>query len=226
MRILVVEDDQKFSYFLKAGLENDGHKVDVAYDSVAGERSIIAGNYDVIILDVILPGENGFVLCKKIRGHNISTPVLILSSLDSIEDKVEGFESGADDYLVKPFSYKELEARVKALKRRSSGNVVQHLIQISDLELDTQTRKVRRKNRKIILTAIEYKLLELLATNKGRVLDRLEIMERIWGQAYNTGTNVIDVHINSLRKKVDIGFSPKLIRTVIGLGYVMEEDEA
>ena len=121
MRILVVEDDQKFSYYLKAGLEGDGHKVEVVYDSQAGEKKVMSKNYDVIILDVILPGDNGFVLCEKIRNNEINTPVMMLTSLDSVDDKVKGFESGGDDYLVKPFSYKEFRARIRALKRRSAG---------------------------------------------------------------------------------------------------------
>ncbi len=226
MRILVVEDDQKFSFYLKTGLESDGHRVDLVYDSIAGERKVMSKNYDVIILDVILPGEDGFVLLEKIRKNEINTPVMMLTSLDSIEDKVRGFECGADDYLVKPFSYKELQVRVKALKRRFTGKTISHMIRISDLELDTQTKKARRSNRSIKLTAIEYKLLEFLAKNKGRVLDRLEIMDHIWGSSYNSGTNVVDVHINSIRKKIDKEFSPKLIRTVIGMGYVMDDEES
>lgn len=225
MRILVVEDDQKFSFFLKTGLENDGHSVDLAYDSTEGEVKALNEDFDVIILDVILPGDNGFVLCEHIRKHDIKTPVLMLTSLDSVDDKIKGFESGADDYLVKPFSYKELQARIKALIRRASGIMTTHLIKVCDLEVDTQTKKARRKNRKIKLTAIEFKLLELLVKNKGRVLDRLEIMDQIWGHTYNSGTNVIDVHINSLRKKIDHGFTPKLIRTVIGMGYLIDEED-
>ncbi len=225
MRILIVEDDQKFSYFLKTGLESDGHNVEVAYDSIAGEKKVMSKNFDIIILDVILPGENGFVLCEKIRRKQINTPLIMLTSLDSVEDKVRGFESGADDYLVKPFSYKELQVRIKALNRRSSGKMSSHLFRILDFELDTRSKKARRKNRIINLTAIEYKLLELLAKNKGRVLDRIEIMDKIWGQNFNSGTNVVDVHINALRKKIDKDFDTKLIRTVIGMGYVLDENE-
>ena len=225
MRILIVEDDQKFSYFLKTGLESDGHNVEVAYDSIAGEKKVMSKNFDIIILDVILPGENGFVLCEKIRRKHIDTPIMMLTSLDSVDDKVRGFESGADDYLVKPFSYKELQVRIKALNRRSSGKMSSHLFRISDFELDTRSKKARRKNRIINLTAIEYKLLELLARNKGRVLDRIEIMDQIWGHDFNSGTNVVDVHINSLRNKIDKDFDTKLIRTVIGMGYVLDENE-
>ena len=141
MRILVVEDDEKFSYYLKTGLEGDGHRVELAYDSQTGEKKVMSKNYDVIILDVILPGNDGFVLCQKIRKNEINTPVLMLTSLDSIDDKVKGFESGADDYLVKPFSYKELRVRVKALKRRFSGKIIPHIIRISDLEMDTQAKQ-------------------------------------------------------------------------------------
>ncbi len=225
MRILIIEDDQRFSYYLRTGLENDGHDVIQVYDGREAEKILTSENFDLIIMDVMLPGESGFDLCEKIRRKDITIPVLMLTSLDTVADKVRGFESGADDYLVKPFSYKELRARIKALKRRSSGYRLSHHIRVWDLELDTQLKRVVRKNRKIDLTAIEYKLLELLAKNKGRVLDRMEIMDEVWGHSFNTGTNVVDVHINSLRKKIDKDFKPKLIRTVIGMGYVMDEEE-
>ena len=225
MRILLVEDDQKFSYYLRMELEKDGHKLIMAYDSEEAEEKIMSKNIDLIILDVRLPGKSGFELCEKIRKDNIRVPVMMLTSLDTVDDKVRGFESGADDYLVKPFSFKELRARIEALRRRFSGKVHSQHIRISDLDLDTGLKRVSRKNKRILLTAIEYKLLELLARNKGRVLDRTEILDQVWGHAYNTGTNVVDVHINSLRKKIDRDFNPKLIRTVIGMGYVMEEGD-
>lgn len=225
MRILLVEDDQKFSYYLRTELEKDGYKVILAYDSEEAEQKVMSMSFDLIILDVMLPGKSGFELCERIRKNDVRIPVMMLTSLDTVADKVRGFESGADDYLVKPFSFKELRARIEALRRRSSGNVLAHHIHVSDLELDTQLKRVSRKNKRIVLTAIEYKLLELLAKNKGRVLDRIEILDQVWGHSYNTGTNVVDVHINSLRKKIDRDFKPKLIRTVIGMGYVLEEGD-
>jgi DNA-binding response OmpR family regulator len=201
--------------------------VDVAYDSAMGEKLALKKTYDVIILDVIVPGINGFELCKKIRNHNIKTPILMLTSLDSTEDKVTGFDNGADDYLLKPFQFQELLARIKALDRRNkdSNSLSNISLKISDLEIDTISKKVKRNDKDIKLTAREYKILELMAGNKGKVFDRIEIAEKIWGISFNTGTNVIDVHINSLRNKIDKGFTPALIHTVIGMGYVLNDKQ-
>jgi two-component system, OmpR family, copper resistance phosphate regulon response regulator CusR len=227
MKILMVEDDPKISSFVKLGLESNDCIVDVAYDSAMGEKLAFKKSYDVMILDVIVPGINGFELCKKIRNNNIKTPILMLTSLDSTEDKVTGFDSGADDYLLKPFQFQELLARIKALNRRNRDrDTISNLsIRISDLELDTVTKKVKRNSKEIKLTAREFKILELLASNKGKVFDRIEIAEKVWGITFNTGTNVIDVHINSLRNKIDKGFSPTLIHTVIGMGYVLDDEK-
>ncbi|MCE5348185.1 MAG: response regulator transcription factor [Bacteroidales bacterium] len=224
MRILVVEDDPKISSFVKIGLESYDCTVDMAYDGTIGEKFALSRKYDVMILDVVIPGISGFELCKRIRNNNILTPVIILTSLDSVEDKLTGFECGADDYLVKPFSFQELFARIKALNRRSKEAFVSPVLKVLDLELDSITRKVRRSDREINLTATEYKILELLLSNKGRVFDRILIAEKIWGFSFNSGTNVIDVHINSLRKKIDKDFSQKLIHTKKGFGYVLSEE--
>lgn len=219
----MVEDDPKISSFVKLGLENNDCIVDVAYDSLMGEKLVLKKKYDVILLDVIMPGINGFELCKKIRDNNIKTPILMLTSLASTEDKLMGFNSGADDYLLKPFEFQELLARLKALKRRSSDVIINPVLKIADLVLDTNSKKVSRNNQDIKLTSHEFKILELLLNNRGRVLERIEIAEKIWGYSFNTGTNVIDVHINSLRNKIDKNFTLKLIQTIKGMGYMISE---
>jgi DNA-binding response OmpR family regulator len=224
MRILLVEDDPKISTFIKIGLESNNYIVDTAYDGPMGERLALSKSYEVIILDIVIPGISGFQLCKNIRQHNIYTPVIMLTSLDSVEDKLTGFECGADDYLLKPFSFRELMARIKALSRRNRETFVSPVIKILDLELDSVSRKVKRNDRDIKLTPTEYKILELLMNNKEKVFDRIDIAEKIWGVSFNSGTNVIDVHINSLRKKIDKDFSQKLIQTKIGFGYVLSEE--
>jgi len=205
-------------------LEDNDYNVTIAYDSAMAEKIVFNKEFDVIILDVIIPGINGLELCKKIRNANIKTPVLMLTSLDTVEDKVAGFDCGADDYLVKPFNFNELLARIKALSRRHTEAILAPEQKIADLELDTISKKVRRKNKEINLTAKEFAILELLISNKGKVFSRMEIAEKIWGFSIK-GTNVIDVHINSLRNKIDKDFSPKLIHTLVGFGYALKEEE-
>jgi len=224
MKVLMVEDDPKISSFVKMGLENNECVVDIAYDSEMGEKLAFKKKYDVILLDVIIPGITGFELCKRIRNNDIKTPILMLTSLDSIDDKVTGFECGADDYLLKPFSFQELYVRIKALNRRNKELNVSPLLKIADLEMNTVSKKVTRSCTEIKLTSREYKILELLLSNQGKVFDRMEITEKIWGISFNPGTNVIDVHINSLRNKIDKNFTPKLIHTKIGMGYVLAEE--
>lgn len=222
-KILLIEDDTRISSFVKIGLENKKYKVDVAYEGCMGEKLALSKKYDIIILDVILPGINGFDLCKKLRSNNIKTPIIFLTSLDSIEDKTQGFNNGADDYLLKPFSFQELELRIMALDRRNKDEVATPtVLKYQDLELDTVAKKVARSGQEIKLTAREFKLLELLLNNPGKVYERMEILEKVWGLSFNSGTNVIDVHINSIRNKIDKNFSPRLIHTVIGLGYVLK----
>jgi two-component system, OmpR family, copper resistance phosphate regulon response regulator CusR len=224
MKILLVEDDTKISGFVKLGLEDAKYDVAVAYDSAMAEKLVFNKEFDIIILDVIIPGINGYEVCKKIRAANIKTPVLMLTSLDSVEDKITGFDCGADDYLVKPFNFKELLARLKALNRRYTlEDNIAPVQRIADLELDTITKKVRRGNKDIKLTAKEFAILELFINNKGKVLDRIEIAEKIWGFSF-TGTNLIDVYVNTLRNKIDKGFTPKLIHTLVRYGYVMREE--
>ena len=221
MKILLIEDDPKISSFVKIGLESNDIVVDVAYDGTIGEKLALSRKYDVMILDVVIPGISGFNLCKNIRNNKILTPIIMLTSLDSVEDKLQGFDCGADDYLIKPFSFQELLARIRALNRRNREEMVRPSLKIADLEVDSITRKVKRAGKDINLTATEYKILELLLENKEKVFDRVHIAEKIWGFSFNSGTNLIDVHINSLRKKIDRDFEPKLIHTRKGFGYVL-----
>jgi len=223
MKILLVEDDPKISLFVKIGLESKDCMVDTAFDSCIGERLALTRKYDVIILDVVIPGVSGFDLCKKIRSSCVQAPIIMLTSLDSVEDKLTGFDCGADDYLVKPFSFQELFARIKALIRRNKESFVNPVLKVNDLELDSLTKKVKRNEKSIVLTATEYKILELLMSNRDKVFDRIHIAEKIWGYSFNSGTNVIDVHINSLRNKIDKGFPNKLIHTKKGFGYMLSE---
>jgi len=224
MKILLVEDDPKISSFIKIGLESSDYTVDVAYDGPIGEKLALSKKYDAIILDVVIPGISGFDLCKNIRNSSILTPIIILTSLDAVEDKLQGFDCGADDYLVKPFSFRELDARLKALNRRNRDEIVIPVQKVADLEVDSIARKVKRHGKDIILTATEFKILHLLIEEKDKVIDRIVIAEKIWGFSFNTGTNIIDVHINSLRKKIDKEFEPKLIHTRKGFGYVLSEN--
>ena len=225
MKILLVEDDPKILSFIKIGLESYDYTVDNSYDGIIGEKLAVSRKYDVIILDVVIPGISGFDLCRKIRNCNIMTPVIILTSLDSLEDKLTGFDCGADDYLTKPFSFQELMARIKALSRRNKDTMAGPDLKIADLEIDTVACKVKRGDKEIMLTSTEYKILELLLRNKGKVFERIVISEKIWGYLFNSGTNVIDVHINSLRKKIDKDFDKKLIHTKKGFGYVLTDQE-
>jgi two-component system copper resistance phosphate regulon response regulator CusR len=210
---------------VKIGLESNDFMVDVSYDSPIGEKLALTKKYDVIILDVVIPGISGFELCKNIRNKSILTPIIMLTSLDSVEDKVQGFDCGADDYLIKPFNFQELLARIKALNRRNREAIVKPVLNVAGLEVDSIARKVTRDGKPINLTATEYKILELLLENKGKVFDRILIAEKVWGFSFNSGTNIIDVHINSLRKKIDKDFDTKLIHTRKGFGYVLNDTE-
>jgi two-component system, OmpR family, copper resistance phosphate regulon response regulator CusR len=225
MKVLLVEDDPKISSFVKIGLESNDIAADVAYDSPIGEKLALTKKYDVMILDVVIPGISGFELCRIIRNHGIQTPILMLTSLDSIDDKLTGFDSGADDYLVKPFSFQELLARIRALGRRNRAEIVTPSLKLAGLELDSITRKVARDGKEINLTPTEFRILQLLFENKGKVFERMVIAEKIWGFSFNSGTNIIDVHINSLRKKIDKDYDVKLIHTRKGFGYVLSEEE-
>lgn len=229
MKILVIEDEQRVSSFIKKGLEEHGHEVTQAFDGNTGIRMATQNQYDLLILDIIVPGINGLEVCKKLREQgDTQTPVLMLTALATTDDIVTGLDAGADDYLKKPFKFKELLARVRALTRRKNLVATTNQLQVADLQLDLDSKTVSRNSKPIKLTAREFNLLEYLIKNKGRVVSRVDILENVWEVNFDMGTNVIDVYVNYLRNKVDKHFSPKLIHTVVGMGYVLKEnyDEA
>src|SRR5215216_4092228 len=225
MRILLVEDEEKVARFVERGLVAERFAVDVADDGVAGLELAQTYSYDLMILDLLLPRMEGTEVLRRVRLSNPNIPILILTARDTISDKVENFEAGADDYLTKPFAFAELLVRVKALLRR--GPVAREsVLRVGDLELDRLTQQVRRAARRIDLTAKEYALLEYLMANAGRVLSRTMIVEHVWDQSFDGATNIVDVYVRHLRAKVDDPFGRKLIRTVRGVGYsVGDEDE-
>ncbi len=223
MRILLVEDEVKVSKFLRKGLEEEKYEVDVASDGLEGESLALSQQHDLIILDLLLPKKDGIAVLRALRAKNINIPVLVLTAKGSTDDKVAGLDSGADDYLTKPFSFSELLARVRSLLRRGASEK-STTISVADLQLDTVTHKAKRGEGVIELTAREYALLEYFMRNAGRVLTRTIISEHIWNYNFDTGTNVVDVYINHLRSKIDDGFSKKLLHTVRGVGYVLKEN--
>lgn len=225
MKILVVEDEPKLASFVKKGLEEQSCEVDVAFDGQMGRTMALNNVYDVIVLDVNLPKINGFDVVQSLRQERISTPVLMLTAMGSMDDKLMGFEAGADDYLVKPFEFRELIARLRALTKRSSDTGPQsNVLKVADLELDLNEKIARRGDKRIELTAKEFGLLDYLMRNRGRVVSRVDIAEKVWDIHFDTGTNVIDVYVNFLRKKIDKDFPQKLIHTVIGMGYMLKEE--
>lgn len=223
MIILLVEDDARVSNFIKKGLEEAGHHITVAYDGLMGLKLALENHYDLLILDGILPEINGMELCTKIRQYKTNIPIIMLTALATIEDKLSGFHAGADDYLTKPFHFEELLVRIKAMARR--GQSTQAVIQYTadDLVMDCFTKTVTRGNESITLTAKEYALLEYLLINKNRVMSRIQIAEAVWGIGFNRGTNFIDVYINYLRTKIDKGRETPLIHTSIGMGYILKD---
>jgi heavy metal response regulator len=223
MRILVVEDEKKVGSFIKRGLEAANYSVDVEHDGEAGLRRLLEGSYDLVILDVMLPKLDGFDVMKEIRQRRINVPILLLTARIAVADKVAGLDLGADDYLTKPFAFEELLARVRALLRRG-GPGAPAVLTAADLRLDPATREVTRGGKRIDLTSKEYALLEFLLRRRDQVLSRAVIAQHVWGVDYDTFTNVIDVYVNYLRKKIDSGFEPKLIHTVRGSGYVLKEE--
>ena len=222
MRILLVEDDKKVASFIRKGLEEEGYAVDVAAEGEAGLFMGLDRLHDLIILDVMLPKKPGFQVLRELRQAKVATPVLMLTARDTVEDKVQGLDAGADDYLTKPFVFAELLARVRALLRRRAEARSPRL-QVADLVLDPATRSVTRSGQSITLTNREFALLEYLMRNAGRVLTRTAITEHVWDYDFDSGTNVIDVYVNYLRKKIDAGHEPKLLHTVRGAGYVLRE---
>lgn len=222
--ILLVEDEDKVSSFIKKGLNEHHYHVDVAKDGIAGLTNVLQQSYDLIILDVMLPLINGIELCRQIRQKQAQVPILMLSALGTIDDKVNGLHAGADDYLIKPFHFNELLARIEALlRRRNIAETTSHVLSFGDLKLDTWDKTAERAGKRIALTAKEYVLLELFLKNPNKLLSREYIMEKVWGLNFDTGTNMVDVYVNYLRNKVQKGFDTKLIHTVIGMGYIMKE---
>ncbi len=224
MRILVVEDQKKMAAFLKKGLSESGYSVDLAETGSTGEVLVAEVEYDLVILDVMLPDQNGLDTAKHLRRDGYKGPILMLTALSGTQAKVAGLDAGADDYLCKPFDFEELLARVRALLRRASpATQQQSALKMSDLELNLLTRRAFRGQTEISLTAKEFALLEYLMRNPNRVLTRTEILEHVWDIHFDNNSNVIDVYINLLRKKVDVPFPNKLIHTVVGSGYIFKE---
>ena len=223
MRVLVAEDEQDLNNIVSAKLAESGHSVDSCLDGKEAMLYLSAAEYDVVILDIMMPGADGFKVLEKIRKEGRKTPVLFLTARDSIQDRVRGLDAGANDYLVKPCSLEELMARVRVLTRSSHGSA-HNVLSAGDLTLDIGTREVMRGGRRIELSAKEFQLLEYLLHNKGIVLSREKIENHIWNFDYEGGTNVVDVYISYLRKKIDVPGAQKLIRTVRGVGYVIRDD--
>lgn len=227
MNFLLIEDDKRVADLIKRGLEEQGFYVTVAYDGLMGKKLGLNNDYDLIITDIILPEINGIDLCKEIRRAKPDMPIIMLTALGTTDDKVEGFDAGANDYLVKPFDFRELHVRIRALlKRNNSYTKAQgFILKYADLELNNQTKIVTRSGTPINLTPKEFKLLEYMMQNSERVLSRTEIAEKIWDTHFDTGTNFIDVYINYLRKKIDKDFTPKLIHTKSGMGFIFKEEK-
>ena len=226
MKILIVEDEPKTGDYLKQGLGEAGFVVDLARNGVDGLHLALTDDYDLAVLDVMLPGIDGWALLQSLRKAGKEMPVLFLTARDHVEDRVKGLELGADDYLVKPFSFAELLARVRTLLRRGSKARAPDMLRVADLELDPLRRRVMRGGKRIDLTAKEFSLLELLLRRRGEVLPRSLIVSQVWDQNFNSDTNVIEVAMRRLRIKLDDDFEPKLIRTVRGMGYVLDDPDA
>jgi len=227
MNILVIEDEQRIAEMIKKGLEEQGFHITLAYDGEMGQKLALSKDFDLIIMDIILPKVNGIDLCREIRNAKPDNPIIMLTALGTTDDKVEGFNAGADDYLVKPFDFRELHARILALVKRSklSNNTYVHgfILRFQDLEMNLHTKIVKRNNETIDLTPKEFRLLEYMMKNSERVLSRTEIAEKVW-DTFDSGTNFIDVYINYLRKKIDRNFSTKLIHTKSGMGFIFKAE--
>lgn len=224
MKLLIVEDEPKLAAYIQQGLEEQAYEADIAYDGQMGKRMALGKHYDVLIMDVNLPKINGFDLAQMLREEKVKTPILMLTALGTTDDKLTGFDSGADDYLVKPFEFRELLARLRALHKRNNEALAPvAILKIADLELNLDEKTAVRAGKKVELTAKEFALLEYLLRNRNRVVSRVDIAEKVWDIHFDTGTNVIDVYVNFLRKKIDKDYSCKLIHTVVGMGYMLKE---
>ncbi len=223
MRILLVEDEPKTVQFVKMGLEESGYEVDIALDGISAKNLVLSKSYSLIITDIILPKLDGRELCKLIRNIRIDTPILFLTALGSTNDIVNGFDIGADDYLIKPFAFQELIARIKSILKRREKEVDKHnILNIADLFLDLDNRTVTRGSKKIDLTAKEFALLEYFLRNQRKVISKAELAKNVWRMNFDTGTNMVEVYVNYLRKKIDKDFAQKLIHTQIGMGYIIK----
>lgn len=225
MNILLIEDEEHVSSFIKKGLEEQSFHVDVAFDGYTGKKLALLEEYDLIILDIILPQINGLELCRMVREARIDTPILMLTALGSTDSIVDGLKTGADDYLIKPFKFKELLARIDALIRRYQNRMTNPIFKFGDLELNDFSKEARRDGQLIKLTAREFSLLQFFINNMGIVKSRTQIMESVWGNSYDNNSNVVDVYVNYLRNKIDKDFYPKLIHTVTGMGYIFKEGD-
>jgi two-component system copper resistance phosphate regulon response regulator CusR len=225
VKILLIEDEPKTVQSLKQGLEENNYEVEVAYDGLMGYQLATRNTYQLIISDIIIPGLNGLELCRKLRIEGVQTPILMLTALSTTDDKIEGFDAGADDYLAKPFDFKEFLARVKALIKRSNQTMIEaQVLKFADLELDLSSKIVSRSGQKINLTAKEFQLMEYFLRNQEKVISKAEIAENIWEVEDENSSNLIEVYVNYLRKKVDKGFSSKLIHTQFGMGYILRQE--
>ncbi len=224
-KILLVEDEVKIANTLQKGLIENGYHVDVAFDGIIGQRLFMANSYNLVILDINLPGINGYELCKFIRTHDQHIPMIMLTAMSTTDDKIEGFDSGTDDYMLKPFEFKELLVRIRALLKRTMNQQmpVGNILTVGGLSMNLDTKEVKRDTELISLTAKEFQLLEYLMRNRNRVVSRADIAVNVWDIDFDTKTNVIDVYVNYLRNKVDKNFTGKLIHTQVGMGYILKE---
>jgi two-component system, OmpR family, copper resistance phosphate regulon response regulator CusR len=222
-KILLVEDEKKIADSLQKGLTENNFRVELAYDGLQGKEMFEQEDYDLVILDINLPLLNGYDLCKKIRNRNPNVPVVMLTALSAIEDKIEGFDAGADDYIVKPFDFKELQVRIRALLKRSVPSLAGNILKVGDLVMNLDSHDVSRAGNGISLTAKEFQLLEFFVKNKNKVVSRAQIALNVWDIDFDTKTNVIDVYVNFLRKKIDNDYDKKLIHTQVGTGYILKE---
>jgi two-component system, OmpR family, copper resistance phosphate regulon response regulator CusR len=226
IKILLVEDEKKIAESLKKGLSEQNYQVEVAYDGLIGKKMFGQYPFDLVILDINLPGMNGYELCKEIRRKSLQIPVVMLTALSTTDDKIEGFDAGADDYIVKPFDFKELLVRVRALLRRLHQSIPSgNMLKVADLVMNLDSKEVTRSDQPIALTAKEFQLLEYLVRNKNRVVSRADIALNVWDIDFDTKTNVIDVYVNFLRKKLDKDFELKLIHTQVGMGYILKDNQ-
>jgi DNA-binding response OmpR family regulator len=223
MYVLVVEDERRLAQLMRRVLEEEGHTVDVAHDGEEGLQMALEGTHDVVVLDIMLPEMDGIEVCKSLRRNRVDTPVLLLTALDGVDDRVRGLDAGADDYLPKPFAFQELMARLRALSRRRVQPRDPQELSVNDLTLDLRRRRAQRDGRAIELSPKEFSLLEFLMRNEGRVVTRTQILDHLWGYDFATDSNLVDVYVAYLRRKVDKGTNNKLIRTVRGVGYALGE---